>query len=100
MELEPSLKIMSALENGATIQEAKNIFESQGHTELSATNVRTILFHFSSKGPEFWEETSNEEISPEGRQILAEKTQENIKLAQINANKTNAIEKKYVKMSS
>ncbi len=85
-ELDAALEIMTALENGATVEEAKQILDKQGR--LSSSLIRNIIFLFSSKGPEFWEATAHEEISAENKQILEAKKQENIQLAQNNAEKT------------
>ena len=86
-ELDAALEIMTALENGATMEEAKQIFDKQGRSGMSASVVRSILFSFSSKGPEFWEATAYGEISPENRQALEAKKQENLQLAKANAEK-------------
>ena len=84
LELDNSLEIMTALENGASMEEAKQILSKQGHSVMSASMVRNILFVFSSRGPEFWEATANEEISPDNKQILEAKKQENAQLMQAN----------------
>lgn len=69
-ELDAALEIMTALENGATLEEAKQILDKQGHTGRSASMVRNILFSFSSKDPEFWETTAYGEISAENNQLI------------------------------
>lgn len=86
--LESALEIMTALENGDSIEEAKQMLDKQGHSGMSASIVRNILFTFSSKGPEFWEATAYGDISPENKQILEEKKQENAQLMQIRGLKT------------
>ena len=58
------LKIMTAIENGASIEEAKKIFYDECNKD-SMDEVRTTVLRFSSKGPEFWEATADEEISLE-----------------------------------
>ena len=88
LELDNALEIMTALENGASMEEAKQMLDKQGHSEMSASIVRNILFAFSSKGPEFWEATTYGEISPENKQILEAKKQENAQLIQANGPKT------------
>lgn len=87
-ELDASLDIMQALENGVTIEEAKEMLDEQEHSGMSASLVRNILFSFSSKGPEFWEATSYGEISPNNKMKLKIKKEENLQLAKINAKKT------------
>lgn len=89
LELDSALEIMTALENGATMEEAKQMLDKQGHSGMSASIVRNILFAFSSKGPEFWEATAYGEISQENKQLLEAKKQENIQLAQSNQPKSN-----------
>ena len=89
LELNSALEIMTALENGATMEEAKQMFGKQRHSGMSASIVRNILFAFSSKGPEFWEATAYGEISQENKQLLEAKKQENIQLAQSNQPKSN-----------
>lgn len=86
--LESALEIMTALENGDSIEEAKQMLDKQGHSGMSASIVRNILFTFSSKGPEFWEATAYGDISPENKKILEEKKQENAQLMQIRGLKT------------
>ena len=39
-----------------------------------------MIFSFSSRGPEFWEATAYGEISPENRELLEAKKQENEEL--------------------
>lgn len=93
LELDSALEIMQALENGASMEEASKILYNQGHSGMSASLVRNILFSFSSRGPEFWEATAYGEISPENKKILEDKKQENMKLAQINVSKTDDTKK-------
>lgn len=80
------LKIMTALENGASIEEAKKIFYDECDKD-SMDEVRTTVLRFSSKGPEFWEATADEEISLEDKQMLEAKRQENEQLIQANKQK-------------
>ena len=88
LELDNALEIMTALENGASMEEAKQLLDKQGHSGMSASIVRNILFAFSSTGPEFWEATAYGEISPENKQLLEAKKQENAQLIQANGPKT------------
>ena len=86
-ELDNALEIMMALEEDASMEEVKEIFDKQNHSGASAGIVRSIVFSFSNKGPEFWEATNYGEISKENKQILEAKKLENIVLAQINLTK-------------
>ena len=88
VELDSALEIMQALESGASVEEAKQMLDKQGHSGMSASIVRNILFAFSKKGPEFWEATAYGEISLENKRILEAKKQENAQLIQSNAPKT------------
>ena len=88
LELDSALEIMTALENGASIEEAKQMLDKQEHSGISESIVRNILFMFSSKGPEFWEATAYEKISLENKKILEAKKQENAQLIQTNRPKT------------
>lgn len=86
-ELDSALEIMQILETGSTIEEALKTFDDQDHHEISSALVRNIVFSFSSKGPEFWEATASEVISPEEKYLLEVKRQENMQLARLHAEK-------------
>lgn len=88
VELYNVLEIMNALENGSSMDEVKQIFEEQGHSYMSASLVRYLVFEFSSKGPEFWEATATDFISYEGEKMLEEKKLENIQLSEKNKSKS------------
>ncbi len=79
-EIEYSLEIMEALNSGASMEEAKEIFKNQEHSNITWAMTRNIVFSFSSLGPEFWENTELGKISPETRKILELKKQENMEL--------------------
>lgn len=87
-ELDVALDIMTALENGATMEEAKQIFDKECVSEELKLSVRDILFSFSSKGPEFCEATAYLAMSEENKELFEAKKQENIQLAENNVNKT------------
>ena len=74
------LDIMKALDDGASIEEAQDIFNHQSHSSVTDSFVRNMIFSFSSRGPEFWEATAYGEISPENRELLEAKKQENEEL--------------------
>ena len=92
MDLDAALEIMEVLDKGASIEEAKKILDDQNHSGMSDSIVRNIIFHFSSKGPEFWEATSFERIPLETRRIIKAKKKENKQLAEAHA-KTNGSRK-------
>jgi hypothetical protein len=81
MDLDAALEIMEAIENGASMEEANKIFEDQNHSGMSAGVVRSMAFHFSSKGPEFLEASAWHEISEEDKKVLEAKKAENVELA-------------------
>lgn len=85
MDLDSALEIMEALDKGASMEEAKKMLDGQGHSDMSASMVRNMIFAFSSQGPEFWEATAYGKISPENKQILEAKKQENKQLAEAHA---------------
>ncbi len=82
-DLEVALEIMQIIENGATIEEATNIFEKQVHADMPNSMIRKIIFNFSSKGPEFWEATSSEEMSLDEKKAIEEKKAENLRFAEL-----------------
>lgn len=77
MDLDAAIEIMEKLENGASLDEAKELLDSQDHSGTSYEMVRNIIFSFSKQGPEFWEHTAYGEISPEARQAIKDKKREN-----------------------
>ena len=57
-DLDMALDIMKALDDGASIEEAQDIFNHQSHSSVTDSFVRNMIFSFSSRGPEFWEATA------------------------------------------
>ena len=78
---------MEVLDKGASIEEAKKILNDQNLSGMSRSMVRSIIFHFSSKGPEFYEKTYHGNISPELQAEIDAKKAENQKLAEKHAKK-------------
>ena len=76
-DLDDAIEIMEKLENGASLDEAKELLDSQDHSGTSYEMVRNIIFSFSKQGPEFWEHTAYGEISPKARQAIKDKKREN-----------------------
>lgn len=87
LDLEAALEIMEVLDKGDSIEEAKKILDDQNHSGMSESIVRSIIFHFSSKGPEFYEKTCYGNISPELQAEIDAKKAENQKLAEKHAKK-------------
>lgn len=82
-EISTVLDIMDVLDKGASMEEAKVILNSQGHDDISEYMVRNIVFLFSNRGPEFWEETTIGEMNIEEKQIIESQKYQNIQLAQM-----------------
>lgn len=74
---------MDVLDKGASMEEAKVILNSQGHDDISEYMVRNIVFLFSNRGPEFWEETTIGEMTMDEKQIIESQKYQNIQLAQM-----------------
>lgn len=64
------------------------MFSEQNHSFMTSKLVRNILFNFSSKGPEFWEATAQTRLSKEAKKLIKEKKQENLRLSQVNNQKS------------
>ena len=79
-ELNAALEIMEALENGALIEEAKDLFIKQNHSEISYTIVQKLVYLFSSRGPEFYESTAFGKLSSTDVEALEAKKRENMDL--------------------
>lgn len=83
MDLDDAIEIMEKLESGATLDEAKELLDSQDHSNMSYGIVRSIIFLFAKQGPEFWEHTAYGEISQENRKAIADKKKENAELEEL-----------------
>lgn len=79
-EIEYSLKIMEMLENNLDIEAAINYFLEINGNELLKRLIRELVFCFSSKGPDFWIATNEDELTKELINIIELKKQENIRL--------------------
>ena len=83
MDLDSALELMEKLESGASMEEVKEIFDEQGHSGASAGMVRSMLFHFAKRGPEFYESTAWGELSDEDKKAIADKKKENAELDEL-----------------
>ena len=83
MDLDSALELMEKLESGASMEEVKEIFDEQGHSGASAGMVRSMLFHFAKRGPEFYESTAWGELSDEDKKAIADKKRENAELDEL-----------------
>lgn len=93
IDLDAAIEIMEKLESGATLDEAKELIDSQNHSGMSYGIVRNIVFSFSKQGPEFWEHTAYGEISPENKMAIADKKKENAELEALHTTKEVSEEK-------
>lgn len=74
------IALMEKLENGASIEEAKKMFDEQEHSVISAEIVRYMMFNYAKQGPEFYEATARVELSEEMKKKISDKKEENAKL--------------------
>ena len=79
MDIDSTIELLEMLENG-TLDDAKALIESQGHSGWSYGMVRRNVLEFSKKGPEFWEHTATEELTEETKKILEDRKRENAEL--------------------
>ena len=87
MDLDSALALMEKLESGATMEEVKEMFDEQGHSGASAGMVRSMMFHFAKRGPEFYESTAWRELSEEDKKVIEDKKRENAVLEEIHSPK-------------
>ena len=78
------LEIMEALANGEKMENVQEIFQGQEHSGASRVLVRNIVYFFSDKDLEFYEATfySEKDITPEVRETIEKKKQENKELSE------------------
>lgn len=84
-DIDYALEIMEALDKGVSMEEAIEILNGQDNSEVPKSTIRSIIFSFSSKGPEFWEASADGEISLKNKQTLEAQKQENKLLAKVHA---------------
>ena len=77
-----ALEIMQCLDKTGSIDKAEKILKDQGHSGMSFAEVNEIVFKFSKKGPEFYEDViryvQKKEINEETeRKILNQKKMNN-----------------------
>lgn len=77
-----ALEIMKCLEQTGSLIEAEQVFKEQGHSGVSSNEVIDIIFKFSKKGPDFYEDVmryvQNKEIDEKtARKILNQRADNN-----------------------
>lgn len=76
-----AVDLMEKIENGTTVEEAIDIFAKEDYHIVPSIMIRSMLFYFSKKGPEFWEKTKyGGEFSEEEKKEIEEKKRENSEL--------------------
>lgn len=55
--IEQALEVMRCLEEKGSLIEAQQVIEEQGHSGWSHREINDIIFRFSKKGPDFYEDT-------------------------------------------
>lgn len=82
-ELDEAIQLMEMLDSGASMEDVIKTFNEQGHSVASGSMVRRILFHYSKKGPEFFESTALGKLSPGVKQAISDKKKENAELDEL-----------------
>lgn len=85
--LKNALEIMATLENGASIEEAKQVLANQGHSGGTELDVRNIVLQFSNRGPDFYLSTLTMELSVEQKSRVGQIIRENAMLEEKYNNK-------------
>lgn len=76
-DLDAALDLMEKLESGASMEEVKEMFYKQDHSGASAGVVKSVVFHFSKRGPEFYESIARRELSEKETKLIEDKKREN-----------------------
>lgn len=87
-DLEDALVLMEQLDKGESFEKVKETLDSQDHSGASYGMVTRIIFEFSKRGPEFYEQkvASEYKISDEAKQIIEDKKKENAELEEKHKN--------------
>ena len=91
IDLDSTLEIMEKLERGASMEEVKEIFDRQNLAGHSREMVRSMMFHFAKKGPEFYESTAWRELSDEEKKAITDKKRENAELDELHRDQSTKI---------
>ena len=79
--VEQALEVMKSLNENGSLIEAEQILNKQGHSGTSLDEVMNIVFEFSKKGPDFYEDATryvlNQEIGKEKARKISDKRTEN-----------------------
>lgn len=75
-DIEIAVCIMEMLEMGNSISQAKEFMMLKDLSDESKKLIRNIIYSFHKMGPDFWVQTSEKEITPEGIEMLENKRKE------------------------
>lgn len=79
-DLDCALEIMKLLEEGGTLEQARNALKAQNHSSLCYARVVSLVTNFSKRGTEFYK-FINKKLSPAEEIVLMKLEQENAEFA-------------------
>ncbi|MBE6150268.1 MAG: hypothetical protein E7162_00400 [Firmicutes bacterium] len=80
-----ALEIMTALEEGASISQAKQILDKQSHSGGTETITRNIILNFANRGPDFYVSTAPMPLTVEQQFDVTKIRKENKEYAEKNS---------------
>ncbi len=80
-----ALEIMTALEEGASISQAKQILDKQGHSGGTEAITRNIVLNFANRGPDFYVSTASYPLTVEQQFDVTKARKENAEYAEKNS---------------
>lgn len=75
-----ALEYIAMLDSRTNFSKVQEKFDAQNFSGLQASVVRNFIFLFADRGPEYWESTATEELTPEEREILEKQKEENYQM--------------------
>ncbi len=87
MDVDAVIELMEVFENGGTMEDAQKAFDNQNHSGLSYSMVRSLMFRYAKKGPEFYESTATTELSASDKAMIEAKKKENAELEALHGKK-------------
>lgn len=83
--IKDALEIMTALEEGSSISQAKQILDKQGHSSETETITRNIILNFANRGPDFYVSTASMPLTVEQQHDVTKARKENAEYAEKNS---------------